>query len=132
VTGTHSIFVDPYQSNTGSVTLTLYDVPADANTSTTVNASAVGLSTTVPGQNAFVTFSGTASQQVTVRITNNTMGTVTVKLLKPDGTQLTSSVQNSSSFNLSAQTLPTTGTYKVTVDPNSTNTGSISVAITNP
>lgn len=132
VTGTHSIFIDPYQSNTGSVTLTLYDVPADANTSTTVNASAVGLSTTVPGQNAFVTFSGTASQQVTVRITNNTMGTVTVKLLKPDGTQLTSSVSNSSSFNLTAQTLPTTGTYKVTIDPNSTNTGSISVAVTNP
>ena len=132
VTGTHSVFVDPYQSNTGSVTLTLYDVPADANTSTTLNASAVGLTTTVPGQNAFVTFSGTSSQQVTVRVTNNTMGTVTVKLLKPDGTQLTSSVSSSSSFNLSTQTLPTTGTYKVTIDPTSTNTGSISIAVTNP
>jgi YD repeat-containing protein len=131
-TGTYTIFVDPYQSNTGSVTLTLYDVPADDNTTTTVNASAVGLTTTVPGQNAWVTFSGTSSTQLTVRVTNNGMSIVTVKLLKPDGSQLTSSTSSSSSFNLSTQTLPTTGTYKVTVDANGTSTGSINVAVTNP
>jgi len=132
VTGTYSIFVDPYMSNTGSLTLTLYDVPADATNSTTVNGSAVGVTTTVAGQNANVTFSGTSSQQVTVRITNNTMGAVTIKLLKPDGTQLTSTTSSSSSFNLTSQTLPTTGTYKVTIDPSGTNVGSISVAVTNP
>lgn len=131
-TGTYTIFVDPYQSNTGSVTLTLYDVPADDNTTTTVNASAVGLTTTVPGQNAYVTFSGTSSTQVTVRATNNGMGVVTVKLLKPDGTQLTSSTSGNTNFNLSAQTLPTTGTYKVTIDASGTNTGSINIAVTNP
>lgn len=131
-TGTYTIFVDPYQSNTGSVTLTLYDVPADANTTTTVNASAVGLTTTVAGQNAYATFSGTSSTQLTVRVTSNGMGSVTVKLLKPDGTQLTSHSSSSANFNLTTQTLPTTGTYKVTIDAASTNTGSINIAVTNP
>lgn len=132
VTGTYTIFIDPNASNTGSVTLTLYDVPADANTSTTINASAVGLTTTVSGQNAYVTFSGTASTQATVRVTNNTMSTVTVKLIKPDGTQLTSFASSNSNFNLTTQTLPTTGTYKVTIDPAGTSTGSINIQITNP
>jgi YD repeat-containing protein len=131
-TGTYTLWVDPYKTNTGGVTVTLYDVPADASASATVNGGSVGVTTTVHGQNAFVTFGGTSAQQVTVHVTNNTMGTVTVKLLKPDGTQLTSTVSNSSSFNLSTQTLPTTGTYKVSIDPNSTNTGSMSVSVTNP
>lgn len=132
VNGTYKVFVDPVNFNTGSLTLTLYDVPADASNSTTVNGSGVTVSTTVPGQNAEVTFSGTSSQQVTVRITSNSMGAVTVKLLKPDGTQLTSSVSSSTSFNLSSQTLPTTGTYKVTVDPSGTNTGAITITVTSP
>ena len=127
-TGTYTIFIDPYASNTGSVTLTLYDVPADANTSTTINASAVGLTTTVPGQNAYVTFSGTANQQVSVAFTSNTMGTVTATLVKPDGTSLTSSTSSASSFTFTTQTLPTTGTYTVKIDPSGTSMGSISVA----
>jgi YD repeat-containing protein len=132
VTGTYTVVIDPYKTNTGGVTATLYDVPADASDTATVNGGGVGVTTTVYGQNAFVTFGGTSAQQVTVRVTNNTMGTVTVRLLKPDGTQLTSSVANSSSFNLSTQTLPTTGTYKVSIDPNGTNTGGMTVSVTNP
>lgn len=132
VNGTYSVIVDPVNFNTGSLTLTLYDVPADASNSTTVNGSGVTVTTTVPGQNAEVTFSGTSSQLVTVRITSNSMGFTTVKLLKPDGTQLTQFTSSSTSFNLLQQTLPTTGTYKVVADPSGTNTGSITVAVTNP
>jgi hypothetical protein len=55
ITGTYTIFIDPNSSNTASATLTLYDVPADTSQSTTINASAVSLSTTVPGQNTFIT-----------------------------------------------------------------------------
>src|SRR6185503_4752239 len=132
VNGTYTVFVDPFNFNTGSLTLTLYDVPADASNSTSVNGSGVTVSTTVPGQNAEVTFSGTSSQQVTVRLTSNSMGMVTVKVLKPDGSQLTSHVSSSTNFNLLQQTLPTTGTYKVVVDPSGMNTGSITVQVTNP
>lgn len=131
-TGTYSILVDPWSSNTGSATLTLYDVPADAAAAVTVNGGAATVTTTVPGQNAAVTFAGTAGQQVTVRMTGNGIGIVTVRLLRPDGTQVTSTMSQSSSFNLSAQTLNVTGTYTVTVDPSGTAAGGISVSVTNP
>jgi hypothetical protein len=60
------------------------------------------------------------------------MGQVTVKLLRPDGTQLTSSTSSLGSFNLAQQTLPTTGTYTVVVDPAGKNTGSLNLSVTNP
>jgi YD repeat-containing protein len=128
-TGTYTIKVDPADIAVGSLTLTLYSVPADDSGTLTIGGSALSLTTTVPGQNASATFSGTASQQVTVHVTSNSMGNVTVKLLKPDGTQLTSTTSSAASFNLSTQTLPTTGTYTIVVDPPGTNTGSITISV---
>jgi YD repeat-containing protein len=131
--GTYTVLVDPQGTNTGSVTLTLYDVPADATGTVTVGGPAVNASNTVPGQNATLTFSGTAGQQATVHVTGSTMGTVTVSLLKPDGTSLTSSTSfGGSTLNLATQTLPTTGTYTIKIDPGGAGTGSMSVSVTNP
>lgn len=130
VAGTYIILVDPFDTSTGNLTLTLYDVPADATNTATVGGSTVTVTTTVPGQNATVTFSGTAAQQITVTFTNNSMGTVTAKLLKPDGSQLTSTISSGSSFTLgAAQTLPTSGTYTVSIDASGTATGSLTVAV---
>jgi YD repeat-containing protein len=131
-TGTYTITVDPAEVAVGSVTLTLYSVPADASASVTVGGASATLTTTAPGQNAQATFAGTASQQVTVHLTSNSMGSVTVKLLNPAGTQLTSTTSSGSSFNLSTQTLPTTGTYTIVVDAGGTSIGSITVNVTNP
>lgn len=131
-TGTYSILVDPENTLTGGITLTLYDVPTDASGSVTIGGSAASVTITTPGQNGAVTFSGAGSQQATVHITSNTIGSVTVTLLKPDGSTMTSSTSSSSSFNLSTQTLPTTGTYTIKIDPAVTNTGSISVSVTSP
>jgi YD repeat-containing protein len=130
VAGTYTILFDPSDTSTGNITLTLYDVPADAANTATVGGTAVTVSTTVPGQNAQVTFGGTSGQQITVRLSNNTMGTVTVSLLKPDRTTLTYTSSSGSSFNLAAQSLPTTGTYTIRIDPDSTNVGSISARVT--
>jgi hypothetical protein len=69
---------------------------------------------------------------VTVRITSNTIGLVTVALKKPDGSQLTASTSSAASFNLTQQTLPTTGPYTVTVNPDAFNTGSLAVSVTSP
>ena len=131
-TGVYTILVDPQSSDIGSMTLTLYNVPADVVGTVTIGGSAVNVTTTVPGQNARLTFSGTNGQQATVRVTSNTMGLVRVTLLKPDGTSLTSSFTSAGSFNLATQTLPVTGTYTITIDPDSFNTGSMSVSVTNP
>jgi hypothetical protein len=137
--GTHTIFVDPSGSNTGNVTLNLYDTPADVSGSLTVNGGGVGVTLSTPGQNASYTFSGTASQQVTVRITNsnirtptNVVSSVTVKLVRANGTVLTSATSSGSSFNLSTQTLPATETYTVVIDPTNANSGTLTVAVTNP
>jgi YD repeat-containing protein len=130
-TGTHTVKVDPSDWNTGTAVVTLYNVPADLSGTLTVNATATNVSLSTPGQNATYTFSGTASQLITVRITSNNMG-VTVKLLKPDGTTLTQSISGSTNFNLTQQTLPTTGTYSVVIDPSTTSTGSLNVQVTNP
>jgi hypothetical protein len=131
-TGTFTIKVDPTDVAFGSLTLTLYQVPADQTGTVTVGGSSLTVTTNTPGQNGSVTFSGTSSQQVTVHLTSNGMGSVTVKLLKQDGTQLTSTTSSAANFNLSTQTLPTTGTYTIVIDPGGTNTGSITVNVTNP
>jgi hypothetical protein len=131
-TGTHSIAIDPSGTATGSLTFTLYDVPADVTGSLTVGGSAVPVTISTAGQNGALTFSGTSSQQVTVRITSNTVANLTIKLLKPDGSQLTSTTSSASSFNLATQTLPTTGTYTVVIDPAQWHTGSFNIQVTNP
>ena len=131
-TGTYTILIDPTDGAVGNVTVTLYDVPADASDSVTVGGSAVTVTMSTPGQNANVTFAGTASQQVTVRITNTTTSCTNVKLLQPNGSTLTSSTNCAANFNLSMQTLPVTGTYTIKVDPSGANTGNVSVNVTNP
>jgi len=99
----------------------------------TIGGPTVNVTTTVPGQKALLTFNNsTAGQQATVHVTSNTMGLVSVTLLKPDGTSLTSSFTSASSFNLATQTLSVTGTFTITIDPDSSNTGSMSVSVTNP
>jgi hypothetical protein len=131
-TDTYSVFVNPSGNATGTVTLNLYDVPADTTGSVSINGSSVGVTLSTPGQNGTLTFSGTSGQQITVHLTSNTISSVTVKLLKPDGTLLTSTISGSSSFNLSSQTLPSTGTYTIVIDPGGANTGSITVNVTHP
>ncbi len=130
--GVYSILVDPQSSDTGSMTLDLYDVPADVGGTITLGGPAVDVSITVPGQNASLTFSGTAGQQATVRVSGSTMSCVRVTLLKPDGSSLTTTFTCSGTFNLATQTLPVTGTYTITVDPSGANTGSMSLSVTNP
>jgi YD repeat-containing protein len=130
-TGTYTIFMSPTSNLTGSMTLTLYEVQ-DVTGTITIGGSAAQVTISVPGQTGSLTFSGTSGQQVTVHVTNNTMSTVTVKLLKPDGSTLTSSTSSSSSFNLNTQTLPTTDTYTITIDPSGANTGSMNVSVTSP
>ena len=130
--GTYTVLVDPNDLGTGSVTLTLYNVPPDFTGSITPGGASVGVTTTTPGQNAALTMSGTAGQQVTVRITNNQIGLVTVKLLRPDGTTQVTSSSSASSFNLATQTLATTGTYTISIDPLNAIFGSLTVTVTAP
>ncbi len=132
VTGTYTISVNPQGAGSGNVTLTLYDVPADATGSVTINGPATTITITTPGQNANVTFSGTAGQQATVHITGNAVGCMTVTLLKPAGTSLTSVSQCNGGFDLATQTLPVTGTYTININPWDAASGTLNVSVTSP
>src|SRR5205085_5207501 len=72
--GTYTIAVDPQTTYTGTVTLTLYDVPADISTSITPGGSPATVTVGTPGQNARLTFSGTNGQRVSLLLTNDTIG----------------------------------------------------------
>jgi hypothetical protein len=131
-TETYTVLTDPMTAATGSVTLNLYDV-VDATGTVTHGGSAVTVNLNTPGQNGTLTFSGTASTQATVQITNNTTGAcVAVALKQPNGSTLTSTSSCGANFNLSQQTLPTTGTYTITINPSGSGTGSLDVRVTNP
>jgi hypothetical protein len=90
------------------------------------------VSITQPGQTARLTFAGTEGQQVTAQVTNNTMSTVTVTVLNPDGTVLTSMSSSAAGFNLTTQTLPASGAFIIRIDPSGSNTGDLSVTLAVP
>jgi subtilisin family serine protease len=133
--GTYTIVVDPAGTNTGSLTVTLYDVPADLTGSVTPGGSPVTVTTTGPGQNARLTFNGSANQRVSVRMTNVTMGSSTccgvyVSILKPDGTALVSpTFAGTNGGFIDAKTLTVSGTHTVVVDPLDISTGSMTLTL---
>jgi hypothetical protein len=106
-------------------------VDSDVTGTLVINDPAIPVSLTI-SQVTQLTFAGTQGQQVTVRLTGNTVGYTTVTLKKPDLTNLTVSATSGTYFNLATQTLPTTGTYTVVIDPSGMATGSINVRVTSP
>jgi hypothetical protein len=132
VTGSYLVRVDPSGTSTGNATVSLYDVPPDPVHTVTIGGPAAAVATSAPGQNATVTFEGTAGQQVTVRLADNTMGLVTIKLLRPDGTTQTTRTSSAAIFATSTVTLAVSGTYTISVDPSGANVGIINVRVTNP
>jgi len=107
-------------------------VPPDVTGSVVIGGPAVAVSTTQPGQNGMLTFSGTASQRVTVHAIGNTTQGVAVTLLGPHGRVLASTTSGAGSFNLATVMLPSTGVYTVSVDPAGMNVGTLNIALTNP
>ncbi|WP_430784174.1 IPT/TIG domain-containing protein [Actinoplanes sp. G11-F43] len=127
-TGNYQLRFDPADTKTGSVTVAGYVLQTDADlgalpltgtpTTATVNT---------PGQNGYLTFTGTAGQKVALQATNTsaTFGKkVTWGMYTASGTRLGSASGNAY---LNPVTLPATGTYQVRIDPADTRTGSITL-----
>ena len=131
VNGTYTIVLDPQGMDVGSATATLYDVPPDVTGSLTVGGPGVNMSLGTPGQNATLTFSGTAGQRVTVRASNVTLGTSTccsfvLSLKRPDGVTVASTLLGTNGGAVSA-TPSVAGTYSVVVDPQLAASGSVAL-----
>ena len=130
LTGSYRIVVDPQGTATGSMTLTLYDVPPDAAGSIAPGGPAITTTASTPGQNARLTFDAQAGQRVSLNLSGVTISNSYVSLLNPDGTSLGGSTYTSifGGF-LDARSIPTTGTYTILVDPQAAATGSMTLTL---
>jgi YD repeat-containing protein len=130
--GTYTVFLDPSGSNTGSTTLHLYTVPADAQGSITLGTP-VSISAGVPGQNFAYTFTGTSGELVSLKVTT-TLYKGTISLRKSDGTVLPSGsaswdyAGSSGGYFVDRIALPADGTYTAYLDPAGSNTASATFA----
>jgi len=133
--GTYRIVIDPLGAVTGSITLTLYDVPADAGGPITAGGSSVVVTTATPGQNGSLTFTGTAGQRISLAGTaatgyNQTFSCdLNVTILKPDTTVMTGPACMDTGGFIDTITLPTAGTYTIAIDPVGGVTGSITMSL---
>jgi len=127
-----TIFVDPNGASSGSPTLTAYDVPPDTTGSIAIGGPAVPVTLLTPGQNGTLTFTPSTNQQVTVHVTGNSMGMVTVSLLDGAGQTLASNQSLFGNFDLSTVSVTAGTTYQIKVDPSGANTGTLNVTVSNP
>jgi large repetitive protein len=132
VAGTYRIVLDPQGTAKGSATLKLYTVPADLSIPAVADGSPNVASVGTPGQNAYFPFSGTAGQRVSLEVSDLTMASAKVSILKPDGSNLLSAVSvNSAGAFFDPRTLPVNGTYKVFLNPVTRSTGDATVRVHN-
>ena len=121
--GTYTITIDP-QGNTGSVSLQLYDVPADPSGSITPGGAPVVATTTAPGQNASYSFTATQGQRVSLRADTGPLtspcscGGIEYVRIMQGGTTIagTGPIGSNSWDFIDVHTL-NAGSYQVVVDP---------------
>jgi subtilisin family serine protease len=128
--GTYTVLIDPQGAATGSMTATLYEVPADAGGTITAGGSALTIATATPGQNARITFEGQTGQRVSLKLSTPTISSSSVSILKPDGSGLGNPAYAGGSGGfVDTRTLPTAGTYTILVDPQGVATGSMTLTL---
>src|SRR5262249_52694204 len=124
VTGTYTILLDPNTTTTGSVPITIYDVPPDITGSISIGGSMQTAANTVPGQNVNLSFSGTQGQEISLRVTDSNVDG-SISILKPDGTTLAVAAGGF----IDKQTLPASGTYTVFVNFGAQAVGSLNITL---
>jgi len=142
--GPYQLWVKHSGSNVGSETLQVKSVPADfTGTLVMPAAGATGATLRVPttgnlsaGQNATLSFSGTAGQRASFNVTAASIGSYytscNLSVYDPTHTLVTSGYCGTGAPNyIDSVKLNSTGTYTVVVDPQGPATGSVSVSINN-
>jgi hypothetical protein len=131
-TGTYTIKYNPGGMGTGTATFNVYAVPPDVTATLATDGTATSVTTTVPGQNAVLTFNGLANQSASFSLTQN--GSLTsncngIVIVKPDGTNLVSTSGCGASWS-GSYTLPSSGGYTVKFDPYDIHTGTATFSLT--
>lgn len=133
LTGNYTIKFDPTGIAIGKVSAQLIDVPPDRSDEITIGGPAVTIVTTVPGQNANLTFAAIAGQRFSINLSGVALtggSYLTMLVTKPDGTTLipSRSVSSSGMF-VDVQTAPMSGTYTIRLDPNAMTIGKLTVQL---
>lgn len=128
-TGTYTIFFDPLSTYTGSFTIT---VSNELEGTIVPQGSAVPVAIGRAGQNARYTFSGNSGQAISLQLSDVTIRSGYVSILKPDGSPLgqPTSFAHAGAV-VDAQVLPASGTYVVLIDPELSYTGTVKLALYN-
>jgi hypothetical protein len=137
--GTYTVVTDPGGNTIGGASLQLYD-DTDITLAIAADGTSHTVTTTVPGQNVSLNFSGTAGQRI-FGVVNNISGYTGLnflfaQLLRGTSNQtITYSVQDGSTFIIcssgpcDSQILPATDFYSVFLNPNGTDVGSATVTL---
>jgi hypothetical protein len=130
-TGTWAFIVQP-QANSGTGTIGAYTF-SDLTAPADLTGKPLKLVFTQPGQNARLTFTGTTGEQISAYITGASITgggcpTIALSLLRPNGTTLAAPATTcTTTAFLDTLKLDQTGTWTVLIDPQSTNTGTLTI-----
>ncbi len=127
VTGAYTLVFDPRNDLAGSARLTMYNV-VDRQGQIAVGGAAVQVAIDTPGQNARLTFAGTAGRPVTVTLDPLAIAEGDITILSPDGTKLAGAYFFQAGQAL-AVTLPAGGTYVLVCDPRGAEVGTVGIAL---
>lgn len=133
-TGTYTIVVDP-----GALTVNITLTVSESVTGTIkIDGPSVPVILNRPGQDARLTFEGTAGERVDLGVSEVRFdpgpgsAVVAVSILHPDGTTLASRVVTSSGRGIHMDPLPATGTFTIVVDPQDAKTVSLTLTLSEP
>ncbi len=129
-TGTYTIFAEPSDGDTGSAAVSLYDIAQDFSAPIFANGQAVTANITIPGEEARLTFTGKAGEDIAVNL--NPIGTfeecsLNLAILNPDGSTLNSTTCVGQAQLIPQVTLPQNGTYTLLLTTTDASTGTVAV-----
>ena len=128
-TGTYDLVVNPNGGfNTGSAKLKVYNSSAVTGSITpTTGGESKTVTTTVPGQEAKITFSGSSSEEVSLVLAESTIKAGHVLIDNPEGSRVGEEKTFSSTgeTTLGPVSLSATGTYTIVIKPEGEYTGSV-------
>jgi YD repeat-containing protein len=129
LTGVYDILVNPFDANTGTMTLTLYNVEPDVAQTIPTDGTAATITQGV-FQRAYLTFTGAIGQRLSGTITGTSNGCGRFGyLFDPNGSSMYG-VFCGDGNTFPAKTLTVAGTYTLLLDPNWIATGTYTVRIT--
>jgi RHS repeat-associated protein len=128
-TGTYTILIDQ-GATTGTATVQVWNVPPDVSSTIMPGGPSVTVTIATPGQNASITFSGTAGQNISL-YTSASLNCCLFQqtVYSPDGSVLSPTGSFGCCAYVDRTTLAQTGTYRIYEDPGSTATGTMTLTL---